>query len=49
MKPATQGQDVIRNDDGEVIGINIGFDYAAEHEWGIGFAGRYLGRSGIPP
>lgn len=48
MKPATQGQDVIRNDDGEVIGINIGFDYAAEHEWGIEFASRYLGRSGIP-
>ena len=48
MKPATQGKDIIRNDNGDIIGINIGYDYAAEHEWGIEFASRYLGRDGTP-
>lgn len=48
MKPATQGKDIIRDDHGDIIGINIGYDYAAEHEWGIGFASRYLGRQGTP-
>ena len=25
----------IKNDDGEVIGIALGADFCAEHEWGI--------------
>lgn len=27
--------DFIRNEDGQVIGLNLGADYCSEHEWGI--------------
>lgn len=35
MRPAYQGVELIRNDDGEFMGISLGFDFCSEHEWGI--------------
>lgn len=31
---------------GMVLGVNLGFDFCAEHEWGFKWASRYLGRPG---
>lgn len=43
MRLAIQQTDVIQHD-GQIIGVNLGFDFAAEHEWGFKWAARYLGR-----
>lgn len=34
------------NEKGEFVGINLGYDYCAEHEWGIDIMNRRLGVSG---
>lgn len=34
--------------DGRVIGVNLGFDFCAEHEWGFEWAAAYLGRPARP-
>lgn len=35
MRRGTQGKAVVRNDSGQLIGVNLGADFTAEHEWGI--------------
>lgn len=35
MKYTTQGMGVIRDEAGNLVGINVGWDFTAEHEWGI--------------
>lgn len=34
--------------EGQIVGLNLGFDFAAEHEWGFKWAARYLGRPQAP-
>ena len=40
MRYTWQGQEVVCNDNGELVGVNIGFDFCSEHEWG--YSGREL-------
>lgn len=35
MKPATNDVEFIFDDEKNLIGVNLGWDYTAEHEWGI--------------
>lgn len=34
MRRATQGTDVMRLSGGEIVGVSLGHDFTAEHEWG---------------
>lgn len=43
MRRTTQHCEVIIVDD-VILGVNLGYDFAAEHEWGFKWAARYLGR-----
>jgi hypothetical protein len=43
MRRTVNNCDVIE-DNGVILGINLGFDHAAEHEWGFEWASRHLGR-----
>lgn len=47
MRLATQQTAPIEHN-GRVIGLNLGFDFAAEHEWGFKWAARHLGRPAEP-
>jgi len=35
MRRASQGSELIYNDDGTFLGVNCGWDFTSEHEWGI--------------
>jgi len=35
MRKAYNGMDFLRDDKENIMGINLGYDYCAEHEWGI--------------
>ncbi len=35
MRNTTTSGDVVINSNGELIGVCLGFDFCAEHEWGI--------------
>lgn len=35
MRATFHDQSIVRNDEGQIIGINLGYDFCAEHEWGI--------------
>ena len=35
MRQAFNGKEIFRNPDGTFYGLNFGWDFCAEHEWGI--------------
>lgn len=43
MKYSTNDQGIIRDEDDNFVGVNIGWDFTAEHEWGSGGIFRLLG------
>lgn len=43
MRRGTNGASVLRNDAGELVAVNLGADYTAEHEWGIKDLKRVFG------
>ena len=49
MRRATTDKKIIvKASDGQVIGINLGWDFIAEHEWGINTINRAFGIPGKP-
>jgi hypothetical protein len=43
MRRAFSDTDVITDSNGQIIGVNLGYDYCAEHEWGINSLYRSFG------
>jgi hypothetical protein len=43
MKSTFKDNGVIRDEDGNLIGVNLGWDFTAEHEWGVKGIKRDLG------
>ncbi len=48
MRLCTNSTALIEHE-GTILGINLGFDFCAEHEWGIGWTSRYLGFHPVSP
>jgi hypothetical protein len=48
MKIAYQGKEFLRSPEGELVGVGLGFDFTAEHEWGIDEIKASLGIKGTP-
>lgn len=46
MRPATQDIQWVENGAGQIVGLSLGHDHCAEHEWGIEKLRRALGMTG---
>src|SRR6185436_440352 len=46
MKYATHDNGLIRDEQGNLVGVNLGWDFTAEHEWGVRGIKQDLGVDG---